>query len=143
MDRGQLILISGLTLAVTLLILVLLLNTAIYTENVATRGIDSDIGDAAEFQQTLDAEIRAILENQAPGDENDVHQNVTADIDVLLAQQANTSIERGHIAVAEILHIETEQHGEQYVVTAVEFDLTFISSEVHYETKRTVQGEET
>ena len=36
-DRGQLVLVAGLALAVVLLALVLLANTAIYTENLATR----------------------------------------------------------------------------------------------------------
>ncbi|MFC7080626.1 DUF7261 family protein [Halorussus caseinilyticus] len=37
-DRGQLILVTGLAIAVMLVALVLLLNTVIYTQNLATRG---------------------------------------------------------------------------------------------------------
>ncbi|MFB6300274.1 MAG: hypothetical protein ABEH65_08450 [Halobacteriales archaeon] len=46
-DRGQLILVGGLALAVTFVALALVLNTAIYTENLATRGSDLAGGAAA------------------------------------------------------------------------------------------------
>lgn len=38
-DRGQLVLVGGLVVAIGLVALVLLLNTALFTENVATRGL--------------------------------------------------------------------------------------------------------
>lgn len=139
-DRAQLILVSGLTLAVTMLILVLLLNTAIYTENVATRGIDSDVGDAAQFQQTMDEEIAAIIEHHEGEDEDLVVKNVTADFEILILQQANSSIERGHVADAEF-DVETENVSGTYVVSEVEYDLTYITSDVRYETTRTVERE--
>lgn len=43
-DRGQLVLVAGLALAVVLVALVLVTNTAIYTENLATR--DDGVGEA-------------------------------------------------------------------------------------------------
>ena len=45
-ERGQLILVAGLSLAVVLVVLALVLNTAIYTENVASRDVDSGATDA-------------------------------------------------------------------------------------------------
>lgn len=48
--RGQLILIGGLALAVVLVALALILNSVIFTENLATRNVGSDVGDAAEFR---------------------------------------------------------------------------------------------
>lgn len=98
-DRAQLILVSGLTIAVTLLILVLLLNTAIYTENVATRGIDSDVSDAANFQQTIDQEVAAILaaEKRHAGSYDEAEANVSASVGVLLSTLNASSIEKGHL----------------------------------------------
>lgn len=101
-DRAQLILVSGLMIAVTMLILVLLLNTVIYTENVATRGIDSDVGEAAEVQVVIDREVEAILAAHDPVDSRDALNNTVGDgIEILLSQQANVSIERGHAVAAE------------------------------------------
>lgn len=45
-ERGQLVLVGGLSLAVVLVVLALVLNTAIYTENVASRDVDSGASDA-------------------------------------------------------------------------------------------------
>lgn len=63
-DRGQLILVAGLTVAVILVMLVLLLNTVIYTENLATRGIDSGAGDAAEYQATVVGSVEELIERE-------------------------------------------------------------------------------
>lgn len=48
-DRGQLLLVGGILLAVMFVVLALLVNTAIYTDNVATRGGDA-AGEALEYQ---------------------------------------------------------------------------------------------
>lgn len=50
-DRGQLILVTGFVLAFTLVAIVLLLNTTIYTENIASRGIDRSPEEAVEFRE--------------------------------------------------------------------------------------------
>ena len=60
-DRGQLIIITGLTLAVILVAVVLLLNTAIYTENLATRGVDAGGTEAAEFREASAADVSELL----------------------------------------------------------------------------------
>lgn len=51
-SRGQLILVGALGLAVTLVLLALVLNSAIYTENLASRNLDSD-GDAIDTQKSV------------------------------------------------------------------------------------------
>lgn len=63
-DRGQLILVAGLTVAVILVMLVLLLNTVIYTENLATRGIDSGAGDALEYRATVVGSVAELIERE-------------------------------------------------------------------------------
>jgi|GEM_PF-2341989 len=60
-ERAQLILITGLTLAVILVAVVLLLNTVIYTENLATRGVDAGGGEAVEFREGTVDDIEGLL----------------------------------------------------------------------------------
>lgn len=52
-DRGQLILVTGLLVAVAIIGLVMLLNTAIYTENLASRGADQSGREATEYRATV------------------------------------------------------------------------------------------
>lgn len=91
-DRGQLILVTGLAVAVTLVALVLLLNTVIYTQNLATRGAGVEDGEAIGFQQevlhgvgdVIDAENREEYETRTK-----VEDNVTAGVtrfDALLSK---------------------------------------------------------
>ncbi|WP_235681715.1 DUF7261 family protein [Halorubrum salinarum] len=60
-DRGQIILITGLTLAVLFVAVVLLLNTVIYTENLATRGVDAGGAEAVEFRDGSVEDLAGIL----------------------------------------------------------------------------------
>ena len=69
-DRAQIILITGLTLAVLFVAVVLLLNTVIYTENLATRGADAGGTEAIEFRDGTVDDLAGILERE--------HRNGTA-----------------------------------------------------------------
>jgi len=69
-DRAQIILITGLTLAVLFVAVVLLLNTVIYTENLATRGADAGGAEAIEFRDGTVDDLAGILERE--------HRNGTA-----------------------------------------------------------------
>lgn len=60
-DRAQLILITGLTLAVILVAVVLILNTVIYTENLATRGVDAGGGEAIDFRDGAVEDVAEIM----------------------------------------------------------------------------------
>jgi len=60
-DRAQLILITGLTLAVILVAVVLILNTVIYTENLATRGVDAGGGEAIDFRDGAVEDVTEIM----------------------------------------------------------------------------------
>lgn len=85
-DRGQLILITGLVMAIGLVALVLLLNTAIYTENLASRGSDVGTRDAIEFRHTTVESIGRILdeENELEHDSRSaVRDRVNGDLDEL------------------------------------------------------------
>ena len=68
-DRGQIILITGLTLAVLFVAVVLLFNTVIYTENLATRGVDAGGAEAVEFRDGAVDDLAGILHRE--------HQNTT------------------------------------------------------------------
>lgn len=61
-DRGQLMLATGLTIAVVLVALIVLLNTVIYTENLATRGVDAGGADAIEYRATVVGSVGELIE---------------------------------------------------------------------------------
>lgn len=63
-DRAQIILITGLTLAVLFVAVVLLLNTVIYTENLATRGADAGGAEAIEFRDGAVEDLAGILHRE-------------------------------------------------------------------------------
>lgn len=63
-DRAQLILITGLTLAVIFVAVILILNTVIYTENLATRGVDAGGGEAIEFRDDSVDDVAALIERE-------------------------------------------------------------------------------
>jgi len=63
-DRGQLLLVTALALAVLLVTVALLLNTAIFTENVATRDTTADGHEAIELRGELVAAIGDLIETE-------------------------------------------------------------------------------
>lgn len=67
-DRGQLILVTGLAIAVVLVALVLLLNTVIYTENLATRGADVGGRDAVEFRNAALSGVGGVVVTENAAD---------------------------------------------------------------------------
>ncbi len=63
-SRGQLILVAGIVVAIALVALVLLLNTVLFAENVATRGVDPAIDRATDHYELSLGMSQAILRNQ-------------------------------------------------------------------------------
>ncbi|WP_128478059.1 DUF7261 family protein [Halorussus pelagicus] len=103
-DRGQLILVTGLAVAVTLVALVLLLNTVIYTQNLATRGAEVEDGGAVSFQQETIAGVGDVVdaENRAEYDtRTKVEANVTAGVKRYDRLASRYSAERSTLAVVE------------------------------------------
>lgn len=79
-DRGQILLVAGLAIAVTLVALVLILNTVIYTQNLAARGTAVEDGAAVDFRTEAAAGVGEAIdaENRAEhGDWVQVSENVT------------------------------------------------------------------
>ncbi|KTG12607.1 DUF7261 family protein [Haloferax profundi] len=73
-SRGQLFLITALAIAVLLVSLALILNTAIYTENIATRTTDTQLDEATSAQRVAVDAGGAILdaENRNGGSAGDI-----------------------------------------------------------------------
>ncbi|MFC6836125.1 DUF7261 family protein [Halomarina ordinaria] len=67
--RGQMILVTGLTLAVILVALALVLNTAIYTENLATRSDDPGASEALRYFESADHDVGEGLDRTSSQDE--------------------------------------------------------------------------
>jgi len=103
-DRGQLILVTGLAVAVTLVALVLLLNTAIYTQNLATRGAQVEDGEAIEFRGEVVADVGGLLdaEGRAEHDDwEDAEANVSAAVRRYDRLLSHNYAERGTVAEIE------------------------------------------
>ncbi|MEA1930007.1 MAG: hypothetical protein U9O06_00440 [Euryarchaeota archaeon] len=80
-DRGQLLLVTALALAVMLVTVALLLNTAIFTENVATRDTTADGSEAIELRGEAVAAVGELIETEnraGDGDPDNVDNAVDA-----------------------------------------------------------------
>jgi hypothetical protein len=108
-DRGQLLLLAGIFLAVLFVALALLVNTAIYTDNVATRGGDS-AGETLEYQSSVVDSVGGLIDaenaNGDHGTRDEIRTAVeegTETIDSILIQNhrrrgVDTNITTGNIS---------------------------------------------
>ena len=91
-DRGQLLLISGLVVAVSLVTLVVLLNASIYSENVASRGVEAADGEALEVRAAAVEETGKLIDGtnrNRPANHSEAKTAVEdgiADLDAYLAR---------------------------------------------------------
>jgi len=69
-DRGQLMLIGALALAISLVVLALILNSGIYAHNLASR-VDTDEEDAAGFETEMRAAVGGLVDHTVREDAND------------------------------------------------------------------------
>ncbi|MFB6167459.1 MAG: hypothetical protein ABEJ43_01275 [Haloferacaceae archaeon] len=60
-DRGQLLLVAALAIAVAIVALVVLLNTSIYMENLATRDTDTGASEAIAFRNTVEENLWRVV----------------------------------------------------------------------------------
>ena len=97
-DRGQLLLVSGLIVAVSLVALVVLLNASIYSENVASRGIEAADGEALEVRAAVVEETGARID-AANGNGTTNGTEIEAGIDDLDRNLSGRYASRGGIAV--------------------------------------------
>ncbi len=99
-DRGQLLLLSALVMAVSLVALVVLLNATIYSENVATRGIEAADGEALEVRATAVEGTGSLIDatnRNATGGYGDVEQAVGEGVGELDAHVAREYARRGGV----------------------------------------------
>jgi len=100
-DRGQLLLVAALVMAVSLVTLVVLLNATIYSENLATRGIESADGEALEVRAAAVDGAGALIDatNRAgPESHADAAETVRAGITDLDGEISRSYAERGGVA---------------------------------------------
>ncbi|WP_306055571.1 DUF7261 family protein [Natronococcus wangiae] len=92
-DRGQLLVLTGLMLAVTLVILAVLLNSVIYAENLGTRGSDIGGGDPVKTEKSLTVAAEDLMiEINQNSDSQDNHNALADDLEVEIIEwyeQAN------------------------------------------------------
>ncbi|SDF87282.1 DUF7261 family protein [Halorientalis regularis] len=62
-DRAQVLLVAGFVLAASFVALTLVLNSVIYTENLATRGADAGGGDAISYRNDVADGLESIVES--------------------------------------------------------------------------------
>lgn len=110
-ERGQLILVAGILLAVLFIALALLVNAAIYTDNVATRGGDS-AGEVLEYQAGVTDSIGGLIdaENAAAdsGDSfSDINDSVAGGISEVDAAFSQNNLRRS--ASTDIIVTETAE----------------------------------
>lgn len=63
-DRAQLVLVGGLAVAVVIVVLALLMNGVIYTQNLATRGVDAGGQEALEVRNAVAADARGLVNQE-------------------------------------------------------------------------------
>ncbi len=99
-DRGQLLLVSGLVVAVSLVALVVLLNASIYSENVATRGIEAADGEVLEVRAAAVEETGKLIDGtnrNRPADHDAAVTAVADGIAELDAHVARAYADRGGV----------------------------------------------
>lgn len=95
-DRGQMILIAGVMLAVVFVGLAVLVNAAIYTDNVATRGGDS-ASEALQYQSGVVDSVGGLVdaENFVSNDVSSIEDNVSRGIQRIDETQRQYNLRRG------------------------------------------------
>ncbi|MBX0298256.1 DUF7261 family protein [Haloarcula nitratireducens] len=100
-DRGQLIVITGLAIALALVVMVLLLNSVIYTGNLATRSVDAGSQSAIAYQQTTTDGVGAIVDRVNTRNYTSwsaAQANVTENISTYDAVAGRQYLDRGTVA---------------------------------------------
>lgn len=93
-DRGQIILIAGLTLAVTFLALALIANTAIFTENLATRGDTTGSSDALLFRHEVEESAEDTISYLNENNVSDLPEKAETNIEENLSVQTSVKSAR-------------------------------------------------
>lgn len=122
-DRGQIILIAGFALAVIFVALALIVNSAIFTENLATRGETTGGSDALIERHQMEVNVGTIIgsvnDDTTATPLNETNQSVAN----MTLQGGIQNAERGRIVTADVVgdseylngHIYQENGSREYV----------------------------
>jgi len=100
-SRGQLLLVTGFVIAVAIVALVLLLNTAIYAENLTTRSTDTGANDALAYRSSVEAGLWPTVGSAADNGYNESSRSaVEANVSRRLDQFEDDISRRHHIGGA-------------------------------------------
>ncbi|KAB1188770.1 MULTISPECIES: hypothetical protein [Haloferax] len=110
-ERGQLFLITALAIAVLLVGLALILNTAIYTENIATRTTDTQLDDATSSQRAAVEASGEILdaENRNGGDASTIETQFDASMSNW--SESSATLEASNGFTTSVSHTGTSTEG--------------------------------
>ncbi|MEA5408398.1 hypothetical protein VB773_13045 [Haloarculaceae archaeon H-GB2-1] len=101
-DRGQLILVAGFALAVAFVALALVLNAAIFTGSLATRGENTGANDALAYRQTVETDVGELLqyanEVNASDSYGDLETNVTVGVNEMSNLSARLQVRTGTVS---------------------------------------------
>lgn len=104
-NRGQLILITGFALAFTLVAIVLLLNTVIYTENIASRGLDRSADEALEYRSgAVEGVGDLLVEMNQDGYNETAFETAVSNLSAMLR---GAHIDRGTLAVLDASRLDS------------------------------------
>ncbi len=120
-DRGQLLLVAGILLAVVFVGLALLVNAAIYTDNVATRGGDSASEPLAYQAGVTDAVGELIDAENAAAEDTDGFVEISTRIGEGV-ETADGTLERNHLRRAATTHTEVTDETEGWLIRQNETD---------------------
>lgn len=90
-SRGQLLLVAGFAIATAIVALVIILNTSIYAENLATRDTDTGASEAIAFQTTVESNLWRVVDaenDRTYSNRGELEANVSDRIDRLESQSA-------------------------------------------------------
>lgn len=98
-ERAQLVLVTGFSLAVTLVVLTLVLNSAIYTGNLASRGHETTTSDALGLRRMAEVGVGATVDsvnaNTSGADYAEVKDNYTVAVDNWTTMARRQTVDRG------------------------------------------------
>lgn len=100
-DRGQLLLVAVLVLAASFIVLALVINSAIFTENLATRedvaGSEEALGYRAVVADSVSESVVAGNEEQSLSSTSDLEEHVKTGVTLLRTQSALSQAMRGGV----------------------------------------------
>ena len=120
-DRGQLLLVAGILLAVVFVGLALLVNAAIYTDNIATRGGDSASEPLAYQAGVTDAVGELIDAENAAADDTEGFGEISTRIEDG-TEPIDDTLERNHLRRAATTNTEITDSSEGWLIRQNETD---------------------